>query len=400
LSEFDPAECRNKYYLNGLAAKMEALLSNPKKALEQSTDLYRLARDNTAEGREKLTSVVSEVFLERYSSLSPSEQEMMFDILFHLVQDVEMSLRQLVSEKLAKLDGVPRELAFFLANDEVPVAIPMLSESRSLLDQDLVKIIHSRGIEHQLAVAKRPILSEGVSDALVEEGDEGVICSLLLNKNAKISSTTIEYLAEESKRITAYQGPIINREELDPELAKRMFTWVSMTLKQHIIDNFEMDSEFIDEVIENAVIEELASRHNGAAEGAEIKLARELDNEGQLSTDTMILALQQGEVRLFIAMFQKYANVPSGTIMEMLSDNEGIGLAAACRSADLGKSVTASIFACSRKALSSSEQGLRRDLRKLLGIYDRISPEAAARIAGRWREHVDYRRAIRELELT
>ena len=325
----------------------------------------------------------------------------MFEILSALVHDVEMALRQSISERLAKLDGVPRDLAVFLANDEVSIAVPMLSESNALLDEDLIKIIHSRSVEHQLAITNRPAVSESVSDALVEEGDEGVICSMLLNQNTKISSATFAYLAEQSKRVSAFQGPILNRNELDPKLAKRMFTWVSMALKQQIIDNFELDSGYVDTVIEQSVMQEFALGHNSSDwKPAEQKLVQELDRSGQLSPETMVLALQQGEVRLFVSMFQKITDIPSDTIMEMLSEREGKGLAIACRSASLGKAIISPIFAVMAKKFKKGELGLRRDLRKLLSLYDRISLDAANKIVGRWREHADYRGSIQELELT
>jgi hypothetical protein len=134
--------------------------------------------------------------------------------------------------------------------------------------------------------------------------------------------------------------------------------------------------------------------------GASEHLIKEMEKDGELLPETMVLALQDGEVRLFIAMFRRITGVPNKLVMKMLFDPDGTGLAIACKAASLGKSTFSSIFACSRKARSGADKGLRRDIRNLLGLYDRVSQEAAKKVVGRWRRNIGYRDAIRELELS
>ena len=367
----------------------------------QSIYLFQLARDKSAEGRKTFAKAISGVFQDHYPSLTKSERTIMFDILHHLVHDVEMALRRVISEQLAELDDVPHMLAKVLANDDIEVAFPILSLSTVLLDDDLIEIIHERTVEHQLAVTQRPSVSEVVSDVLVEKDNEKVICSLLTNSNASISSTTINYLAEESKRITAYQGPILRREDLDPDLAKRMFTWVSAALRQYILDNHDLDQEYVDQVIENSVLDEFKARSQRARNrGASEVLADELNKGRELTPELMVQALQDGEVRLFVAMFHRLTGVPKKIVGEMLADREGTGLAIACKADGLGKAVFSAIYVCGRKAHEGGDKGLRGDIRRLLGLYDRMSVEAAGKVAGRWKQNVSYRAAVRELELS
>ena len=344
---------------------------------------------------------MSDVFLEHYPTLSRRERAQMFEILHMLVHDMEMLLRQVMSEHLAQLDDVPRALAMLLANDEIEVAFPILSLSTVLLDEDLVEIIRNRSVEHQLAVTKRPSISETVSDALVETGVEGVVASLLANAKAAISSATFTYLAEESKRVTAYQEPLLRREDLEPDLAKRMFAWVSTALRQFVLENYEIDPAYVDEIIERSILDELGSAGTSAGRpGARDKLADALKKEGQLTPEIMVQALQDGEVQLFVAMFRQLTGIPEKVVESMVFDYDGLGLAIACKAANLGKLNFSSIFACCRKAREGGDKGLRQEVRRLLALYDRMSHAAAEVVVKRWRQKIGYQAAIRELELS
>lgn len=362
--------------------------------------LYKLARDKSPEGQRTFAKSISDVFLEYHPSLSKRERRLMYEILQQTVHQAEMGIRKNVSERLARIEGVPRELAKILANDEIEVAFPIISMSDALLDEDLVEIIHNRSVEHQLAITKRPMVSELVSDAIVEYGEEDVIRSLLLNPNSKISSTTVEYLVEESRRLTKLQEPILRREDLSQELCERMFTWVSSALQQYIQENYDLDPEFVRSVVEDATNEEKQAKPKNAGKRAlEERLIEELEEDGQLEPETMVRILQDGDVRLFIAMFQRYTGLTDKMVLEMLQDRDGTGLAIACKAAQLEKPIFSSIYAHSYKANRDGVKIRRQEINKMLGRYDLMSEQAAAKVVTRWHENVAYKDAIRELEL-
>tara|TARA_B100000315_G_C14592443_1_gene596686 strand:- start:3769 stop:4881 length:1113 start_codon:yes stop_codon:yes gene_type:complete len=366
----------------------------------QSLYLYKLARDKSPEGQKDFAKSISDVFLEHYPSLTKRERHLMYEILQQTVHQAEMGLRKNVAERLASTTGVPRELAKLLANDEIEVAFPILSMSDALLDEDLIEIIHQRSIEHQLAITKRPMVSEMVSDAIVEHGEEDVIRSLLLNPNSKISSATVEYLVEESKRLTSLQEPILRREDLDPELCERMFTWVSSALRLYILDNYELDPDFVKSVIDEATDDVINAKPKKPAKRApEERLVEELEEDGQMEPEIMVRILQDGDVRLFISMFQRYTGLSDKMIMEMLQDRDGTGLAIACKAAHLEKPIFSSIYAHSYKAKRGGVKIRNQEINKMLGRYDLMSETAAEKVVGRWHENVAYKDAIRELEL-
>ena len=123
----------------------------------------------------------------------------MTDILRQLIQDVEISVRKALVDRMAKESGAPGDLINILANDELDVAHSILLNSQVLQDLELIEIIQHQTFEHQLTIAMRDQVSEAVSDALVETGNTKVIKTLIENETAQISDDTIETLVDASK---------------------------------------------------------------------------------------------------------------------------------------------------------------------------------------------------------
>lgn len=363
----------------------------------ESMYLVRLARDRTEAGRKAFADALSDIFVADGTEMSESERMIMYDILHRVIQDIEIAMRAEVSQHLAGLPDVPRNLAKILGNDEIEVAYPILSLSTVLLDEDLIEIARNRTIEHQVAIAERPEVSEAVSDVLVELGQETVIAALLKNQNARIASATLEYVVEESRRVDAFQQPILRRNELPPHLAARMVMWVSAALRQYILDNFEVDEGLVDDALENTALEIISAPASPARKASQ--LADTLDGEGELSPELLVNALRDGEMRLFVALFRKFTGLSEGLVMDILLEPAGEGLAIACKASGIGKAYFIAIFALVRRTRPGTERQFRREIRTIMTLFDRMSEEAAKDVARRWRRNVGYLAAIRDLKI-
>jgi len=328
--------------------------------------------------------------------LNERERALMFDIMHKMVRDAEMAVRRIVSEQLAGVDDAPEELVKLLANDEIEVAYPILRASEVLKDEDLIEVIRHRTLEHQLAIAVRRTVPEPVSDALVETGDEGVITSLLKNAGAEISLSTMEYLVEESKRVDAFQEPILRREDLDPALAKRMYLWVSAALRQHILDNYPLDQQALDDLLERTARRQGAAPDSGDG-GKTEALAAEVEKGGLGLAKTMIRALKDGEIFLFEAMFRRLTGLRNTLIKRILFEPGGEGLAIACRSADLSSNDFSTIYSLSRLSKAGIGSIDHQETQRILEFYEGLDKETAKEVVSRWRRDVDYLKAIREL---
>lgn len=358
--------------------------------------LLDLARDKSAARRQLLAETISDLFIGKDRVLTDRERALMFDILRKMLHNAEMALRRIVSEQLSAQPDAPRDLAKMLANDEIEVAYFVLRDSPALREQDLIEVIRNRTLEHQLAVAIRETVPETVSDELVKTGAESVITTLLKNSGARISLATMEYLVEESKRVDAFQEPILRREDLEPEFAKRMYMWVSAALRKYIVDNFDFDRTALDDLLEKAAGEQAAA---GAPKSKTDALAEEVDKEGLGLTKTMIRALKDGEVFLFEAMFRRLTGLHTTLIKRILFEPGGEGLAVACKAAEMSSGDFSTIFSLSRMARPVVDAIDHGGTQRVLEFYDKLTPTAARQVVSRWRRDVDYQKAIREVEL-
>jgi len=363
--------------------------------------LLALARKKTVASRTALAQVIADMFSRDADSLNDREFALMSDILRRVLKEIEVSVRRRIAAEFASRPDVPRDLLTFLANDEIDVAYPVLSQSRVLQDADLIEVIRNRTLEHQLAVAVRFEVSEAVSSELVNTGNEAVITELLKNPDARLSRATLNYLVEESQRVDAYRAPILSRRELPKDLAKRMVAWVSAALRKVIVQRFDLDPSEVDSLIESAALEtgwtspEDFDDHQPSATE---RLAAHLEESGQIGPDIMISALQNGEVSLFITLFAKASGIREILVRRLLFEPGGEGLAIACKALNFAREDFSVIFLFSRKARPVNTTVLRDEHRVVMDLYDRMPIEACKTVLSRWRRDRNYLKALLTME--
>ena len=363
--------------------------------------LLQLARDKSSEGRKVLGETIADLFVGNVSALSERERTLMFDILHQVVHDIEMTVRQTIAKHIAALPDMPPELASILANDDIEVAFPILAQSEVLQDVQLIEIIRHRTLEHQMAIAIRHTVPVAVSDALVETGNEDVIRTLLENSGARISRATMEYLVEESSRVNTFQEPILRRHDLGPDLAKRMFMWVSAALRHYIVENFDFENSVIDDLLEEAALQGAGGDiHPKESQSKSDELVTELAEENAVTPKLLISALRDGQVHLFVSMFRRLTALRHTLVTRILLEPGGEGLAIACKAVGIDRENFSLIFSLSRKVRPGSAKSLQEQAEEAKGFYDSVSKIAAEGVLRHWRRNTDYLAAIRQLELT
>jgi uncharacterized protein (DUF2336 family) len=356
-------------------------------------ELIELARDKSVEGRTRLVQIVGDLFFDTDTVLRDAERNIMSDILRQLIHDVEMTVRQQLAERMAGEINAPRDLISALANDQIEVAHPILTQSTLLQDIELIEIVEHRTFGHQLAIAMRETVSEAVSEALIGTGNVNVIKTLLENENADISGKAMEYLVEQSEKIDDIQVPLINRSDLGPDLAKRMYWWVSAALRKHIVEHYRIDEAELDDKLQDTIHDILGGGVGGpgATESAPLRksqeLAEKLQSAEAITPQLLIQTLRQGEVVLFEDLLSQLTGLRTNLIRRFVFEPGGEGLAIACRAADIGKADFASIFLLSRSARPGDKVVDPNEVSRVLHFFDRIKADTAQKVVKRW--HLD-----------
>lgn len=319
-------------------------------------ELADLAKRRDPAGRGTLYQNIVQLFERADGSLSGTERDLMCDILSRLAKDVEMSLRMQLAERLAAMPDAPTDLVVLLANDQAEVARPLLLYSKILKDKDLIDIIRHKSIQHQISIAARQNLSSQVSSVLVQMGSPSVMSVLLSNASAVISPEAFNLLVNRSQHQENLQAPLINRADLPPVLAKRMYLWVSAALKQAIVDNFSIPAAALEDGLQEAVTQ--LSAEDALAQQAKTsqKLVDKLFEAGQLTPTFVMKSLHQGQVELFEEAFARLCNLQTAVFRKIIYNRGSDGLAVACRAVGIDRSVFLTIYRLTRQARQESPE--------------------------------------------
>jgi uncharacterized protein (DUF2336 family) len=121
------------------------------------------------------------------------------EIIERLAEDIEITARTRLANKLAASNNAPIKIIQNLAfDDSIDVAGPVLRQSDRLDARTLVANARLKSQQHLLAISKRKTISDDVTDVLVTRGSAEVVTSVAANKGARFSSSGFLHLLKRS----------------------------------------------------------------------------------------------------------------------------------------------------------------------------------------------------------
>jgi uncharacterized protein (DUF2336 family) len=291
-------------------------------------DVSRLLTDPSAEARAETAAKVAGEY--GVGSLSKTEREIAQEIFRVMAKDIELLVRETLSQSLKEIPDVSSDIARILAEDESDsVALPILEFSKALTEQDLIEIIAVCAPVRHVAVARRENVSAKVSDAIVEKGHEDAVVALVSNKTAQIAEKTFNKVIDkfgESKRV---QEPLVKRERLPLTIAERLVAKVSDSLKQYLVTHHELSPQVASDLLlesrERAVVRLLQddANHPDVTE-----LVQQMDVNGRLTASIILRALCTGDISFFEAAIAHKAHVQLQNARVLIHDDGDLGMRA------------------------------------------------------------------------
>jgi uncharacterized protein (DUF2336 family) len=182
--------------------------------------------------RNELLERVTDLFVLGATGLGDEEVAHFDDVIMRLAMDIELSARALLAVRLAPIPNAPpnviRALAF---DDAIEVARPVLIESQRLDNPTLVENAKNKSQDHLLAISRRLVLSEIVTDVLVERGDRRVVLSTVENRGAKFSDAGFETIVRRSVGDDRLAGSVGSRADIPPQIFVKLLTIASETVR-------------------------------------------------------------------------------------------------------------------------------------------------------------------------
>lgn len=297
-------------------------------------DVQRLLNDPSAENRKEAAVKIASTY--SAEDLTAEERVIAEDILRHMAQDVEISIRAALAENLKEYAGLPHDIAMTMAMDVDSVALPVIRFSDVLCDEDLLEIVRTQGTEKLTAVAQRPTVSEQVVDALVETGKEEVVATLVGNDGAVISDTTFEKVLDDFSGSDAVKTNMVHRQKLPIAVSERLVSLVSERLQAQLVSRHNLPPDLATDLIiqsrERATLGILGTN----ADILDVQaLVSQLHENQRLTPSIILRALCLGDMEFFEVSVAVLAALPLGAARALIHDDGALGLPAIMERAGL-----------------------------------------------------------------
>ena len=180
---------------------------------------------------------LTDFFIVDAAGLSEDHVAVFDDVMSRLIVAIDKSARAEFGEMLARHSNAPKTSRILALDDEIAVAAPVLTHSRSLDEEALVETAKTKSQDHLFAITLRQSIGEAVTDVLVERGDSKVVVSAAGNPGAKFSDFGATTLAVRSRD--------------DAELALRVWSRSDIP-RQHLLSLFATATEEVQKQLEAA----------------------------------------------------------------------------------------------------------------------------------------------------
>ncbi|WP_447908987.1 DUF2336 domain-containing protein [Brevundimonas bullata] len=346
-------------------------------------DLIALAQETSSEKRRALLRELTDHFFgdpER----SEAETALYGSVLSDLTDAMEVAVRAELAERFADAVDAPIQLIRRLANDEAEdVAQPVLRASPMLTEADLIQVIRSRGQGHMRAVSQRAQVSEAVSDAIVERGDDETLGVLLGNDGAHLSRAACEAAVERARVNPALHAPTVERASLPADLLNEMYFEVEARLRQRILEqNARMDPALLESAL--AAGRTRVATDDGALPpdyAESLAYVEELRAANQLTPQVLARFLRSGGRTSFLIALSQLADIEFHTARQIVERRELDALAVVCKAANLDRA----LFLTYAVVLLNTDGDAMGKARAYAGMYNDLTHEAAQRTLRFWR---------------
>jgi uncharacterized protein (DUF2336 family) len=326
------------------------------------------------------------------SRVNAFERAMTADLLVEMLRAARTEERAKVSARLAGLAEIPNALLRLLLRDAPEVARPILTESLSLTDSDLIGCARHAGPAHRLMIAQRRHVSEVVCDALVEAGEPAVVEAMLRNDGAKVGQSALEAICAATRVYPALIPALLKRHELRPAQAYVMFWWAEPDCRRLILQRFAVGREVLQDAASDVFAMAAADNwQDPLARKALQFIERRQRNRAAIDKspydsleDAVAAAGASGLTRELAAEIAYLSGLKPMTGAKILTDPCGEPLAVLCKATGLPKSAIRALWKAMRRPEADSAGNMVPALERTLLIYDMMAVDRAQTVLRYW----------------
>ncbi len=348
--------------------------------LDSSTSfakLLDLAKSPNSEQRRELLRQVTDMFFATSGGRSEREDALFDDVMRTVAADMQDGVLTELSKRFADADDAPRQLLIDLANHALPVAEPLLQRSKLLSEDQLLNVVREKGQGHIHAVAGRATLSEKLSSAIVQHGDDKALDRLVRNEGAQIPRDAMETVVDRARVNKALHEGVIGRHDMPLDLLNEMYFVVEQRLRENILArNASVDPAALDAALEKTRdrLQKAAAQSSDETRRAERFIAMKKANN-ELTPSLLISLYRDKQFTHFYFGLAEITGLDFDTARSVVQRRDLDALAMICRAAEMERPlfVTIAVLCCGGgdNAMTRAEQFGR--------IYSEVPVDAAKR---------------------
>ena len=266
--------------------------------------------------------------IDRYE-LSDEERVQAQEILRVMAADAAELVRRALAVTLKNSAIVPRDVALKLAKDVESISLPMLSASPVFTDEDLAEIVRLGGPVRQVVIAKRPRVSQTVTNAIVEYGVERAVEAACANDNADFAERALAKVIERFEKSERVLAAVAYRTALPMAVTEKLIDLVSEEVRDHLLNHHALSPDLALEIAMGAKERATIDLVDQAGRAPDVKsFVSHLHKHERLSASLLLRSLAHGHMTFFEWSLAELASVPHHRTWLMIHDAGPLGLRA------------------------------------------------------------------------
>ena len=302
--------------------------------------------------RAEATSALARAYL--HSDLTADDLSAAEGAMIMLLDDPSPLVRGALAQVFASAQKAPPVVVHALAADQPEVAIPVLSRSPLLSDEDLVDLFATAQPDSQMAIASRPMLSRPVAAAIAEVGSAQACLALIENADADIALFSLDRIIERFGHLSAIRENLITRSDLPMTSRQALLAKLSQTLAGFVTARHWLGSEHAEHAAREACEKATVALAAETPYEEIAELMRHLRETGQLTAGMVLRALLSGNVVLFEEAIAELTGMPIDRVSAYIHDKNISGFRAIYSRAGLPNAA----YPAFREAIAALRDGI------------------------------------------
>jgi len=321
---------------------------------------------------------VTDLFVNGAVDYSDDQVELFDDVFQCLIRHIEVSAKALLAKRLAPIDTAPPQTVRTLAFDDIiEVAGPVLTQSARLDDATLIETARNKSQAHLMAISKRKVLSNAVTDVLVLRGNDEVVHSTVTNPGAEFSERGFTRLVNRAEGDDELATCLGLRPAIPRHLYLKLLAKASDAVRQRLEAANPKQAAEVPTAVHEATRRARSSKSAMTQQTAIAHaLVKSLFEDGRLDEHQTLQFAEGGKFDEVNAAIAALASVPVTIAENMMVESRAEGVMILCKVSGMSWSTVKAIINL-RDELSGGEP---TDTNACRETYERLRPSTAQQV--------------------